>query len=133
MKTLSWFDMIPYTNKYSDPYRINDDADIYFRLKPETLDWFILVMLGLIIELNTLFRDKKKADKMVDEAVHGMSDDFPRTTYYFGRVKRIISSLFIYIIIATMCIVQINMQTNLINWLFFIVNITNVVIMITGV
>jgi len=133
MNTLSWFDMVPHSNDLANPYKINDTTNSYFRLAPQFLDWGILITLGLIVELNTLFRDKKKSEKMVQEAKDGMSDDFQRTSYYLGRVKRILKGVFIYCIILVMCIVQVNMQTNVINWLFFIVNIVNVSILVSGV
>ena len=81
MKTLSWFDMVPYTNDLWNPYNIYDGENLYFRLCPRVVDWFILILLGLIVELNTLFRNKKVADKMVEEATNGMTDDFKRTAY----------------------------------------------------
>jgi hypothetical protein len=62
-----------------------------------------------------------------------MADDFKRIAYYFARVKRIMKGVFIYGIIIAMCVIHVNMQTNILNWLFFIVNIVNVVIMIIGV
>lgn len=72
------------------------------------MDWTILIFLGLIIEFNTLFKDKIKSDKMVHEATHGMADDFKRTSYYLGRVKRIMKGVLVYSIIIAMCVVQIN-------------------------
>jgi len=65
----------------------------------------ILICLGIIIEFNVLFSDKKKADRMVNEAVVGMSDDFKRTAYYLGRVKRIAQGMFIYTIIFAMLMI----------------------------
>lgn len=62
-----------------------------------------------------------------------MADDFKRTAYYFARVKRVLKGVFIYGIILAMVVIHVNMQTNFLNWLFFIVNIVNVVIMIVGV
>jgi hypothetical protein len=59
----------------------------------------------LIVELNTLFKNKEKSDKLVELAVNGMSDDFKRTSYYLGRVKRIAKGILIYLIIFAMCIV----------------------------
>jgi len=109
MKTLSWLDMVPYQNNLWDPYGINDVSDFYFRLFPSIFDWFILIMVGLIVEMNTLFRDTHKANRMVEEATNGMADDFKRTAYYLGRTKRIFKGVFIYCIIITMCIIQINM------------------------
>lgn len=44
---------------------MNDDDDIYFRLRPQIMDWVILIMMGLIIEFNTLFKDEEKSEKMV--------------------------------------------------------------------
>jgi hypothetical protein len=92
----------------------------------------ILITLGIIVEFNVLFSDYKKAERMVHEAKQGMSDDFKRTAYYFARVKRIAEGIFIYSIIMVMCMVQINLETNILNWLFFIVNIMNLVILISG-
>jgi hypothetical protein len=132
MKTLAWFDFVPSANKFWNPYNINDNDDMYFRLSPQWIDWIILILMGLIIEFNTLFKDKEKSDKMVQEATDGMADDFKRTSYYLGRVKRIMKGVLVYSIIIAMCVVQINMQTNLLNWLFFVLNIINVVIMISG-
>jgi hypothetical protein len=69
---------------------------------------------------------------MLEEATVGMSDDFRTTSYYLGRVKRIAKGMFIWTIIVVMCGIQCNMQTNLLNWLFFIVNIVQAVVVISG-
>lgn len=132
LDTLSWFSFVPPSNDLWDPYHINNNNDMYFRFVPEILDWFILILMGIIVEFNTLFSDKSKSNRMVNEALVGMSDDWKTLSYYLGRVKRVCEGMFIWIIIIVMCCIQIQMQTNMLNWLFFIVNIVNAVIMISG-
>jgi hypothetical protein len=132
LDTISWFSFVPPSNDLWDPYHINNNKDMHFRFVPEILDWFILILMGIIVEFNTLFSDKSKSNRMVNEALVGMSDDWKTLSYYLGRVKRVTQGMFIWVIIIVMCFIQVNMQTNLLNWLFFIVNIVNAVIMISG-
>jgi len=55
MKTLRWFDIVPYQNRLANPYNINGVESLYFRLIPIYQDWMILIMMGILTEVNEAF------------------------------------------------------------------------------
>lgn len=61
-----------------------------------------------------------------------MSDEYKTVAYYLHRVKYLVASVFVYLVLGIMIYLQHNVQTNLINWTFFVMNVLNLSMMITG-
>ena len=129
---MRWFDIIPYQNTLQDPYEIKDNKSLYFRLSPIVYDWMNLIMMGVLLEVNQIFRVKERSDTLMFHCLSLLSDEHKTFTYYFNRVKYLIKSVFVYFVLCVMLYLQKEVQTNLINWTFFIVNVLNAAMMISG-
>ena len=95
-------------------------------------DWSILILMGILADANQAFTNKEQSDKLMIECVSRLRDEYKTCSYYLSRVKYLIKSIFIYLVLCFMLYLQNNVQTNLINWTFFIVNVLNVAMMIAG-
>lgn len=59
-----------------------------------------------------------------EESWQGIKEKIGKVSYYYQRVKNIITGMLIYLAMISMILVHQFIQTNLINWLFFILNLT---------
>jgi hypothetical protein len=132
MQTLKWFDVVPYQNTLLDPYNSNEKESLYFRLIPMYQDWVILILMGILSEVNQAFTNRERADKLIYLSYSLLSDDHKTFSYYFNRVKYLVKSVFLYCVLGVMIYLQHNVQTNIINWTFFVANVINLSMMITG-
>jgi len=137
---LKWWSLIP-SNDIDDPYNMCSghkpgqmciDTDMYFRLKPSFLDWFILIAMSLLNDLNKMYQNKKEVAQLTEQCKSNLRDQYAKATYYYGRVENIVKGLFIYVVMITMIAIHALIETNIINWIFFILNAINLAMMIRG-
>jgi hypothetical protein len=133
MTGYKWSNIIPYQNPVSDPFLVfeNGTSDtIYFQVSPQLEDWFILVMMGLLNKVNMMYKDKEAIVKLTEIAENSFQEQYKKTSYYMGRVVKISKGLTIYAVLTLMVYMQIYIETNIINWIFFVLNTLSFALMI---
>lgn len=87
-------------------------------------------MMGLLNKVNMMFKDKEAIVKITEIAENSFEDQYKKTSYYMGRVITISKGIAIYFVLILMIYMQIYIETNIINWVFFVLNTLGFALMI---
>jgi len=127
-----WLNLYPNSNPSTNPFNFSDGESMYFRFIPEMADWIVLVSLSLLQQVNTMYRQKEEIVKLEEFMKNSLKDENEKLIYYYGRVEKIIKSMAIYSILVFMIFIHSSIETNLINWVFFVLNLINFAFIIRG-
>ena len=122
MRRAQWFNYAPYDYPLDKPFDIMKQETMYWRLSPQPADWVILVVMGTLNDINHLYAQKDEVRKRTRGIHRHFNDDYARANYYWARTKRVLTAIFTYVVVAIMIFLQVTLETNLITWLFFILN-----------
>lgn len=89
-------------------------------------------MMSFLNVVNRMFSQKEEIDKMSTQCSNSLYDQHQKFFYYLGRVKTITKGLLIYGLIVLMIYLHTNIETNVINWIFFSLQMTNLALIIKG-
>ena len=95
---------------------------MYFRFRPELIDWGVLILMHILMIVNTMFKQKAEIDNLREKTNANLKDQYAKASYYYNRVETIAKSLLIYTLLIFMIYVQTTIETNLINWVFYVLN-----------
>lgn len=96
------------------------------------LDWAVLIMMSLLQEVNSMYKDKKAVLALEKQIQSETKDEFKKITYYYGRIERIAKSIVIYALLGFMIYATQTIEVNIINWVFFVLNNINMFLIIRG-
>ena len=96
------------------------------------VDWTVLIMMSLLNIVNDMYKQKSEIAKLQEVAKNSIQEQYKSANYYYGRVERIVKSLIIYMILIFMIYIHQSIETNIINWCFFILNALNFAFIIRG-
>lgn len=120
-------------NLLKDPFNIKAGDSIYFRCAPSAIDWATIIMLRILKEINIMYTTERVNEyRLRREALHIAKKQTGKLGYYVNRVRRIFLGLFNYVVIVALVVVQVIIEANIITWLFFCLNLTNLAYMIKG-
>ena len=88
MKGYQWSNIIPYQNPIDDPFLEKEHGTtdtMYFQVYPQFEDWFILVLMGLLNKVNSMFTEKEDMARINEMATNSFEEQYKRTSYYLGR------------------------------------------------
>jgi len=91
-----------FPNNSKDPFGIEGNESIYFRLKPEPFDWIILLMLSLLNNINSMYQNREAIEKLHEDTNSLLQDDYKKLLYYYKRVQNIVKGLMIWVTIILM-------------------------------
>lgn len=106
---------------------------MYFRIKPEFIDWAVLIMMNILLIVNGMYKQKAEIDTLKEKTSANLKDQYGKASYYYNRVETIIKSFLIYTLLVFMIYVHTTIETNLVNWVFFILNSINFAFIVRGV
>lgn len=112
-----------FPNNSEDPFDIKGNDSIYFRLKPRWFDWTILLMMSLLNNINDMYKRREEIDKLQEDTMSLLQDDYKKSLYYYNRVQNVVKGLMIWVVIIAMIGAISAIETNLINWVFLGLNI----------
>jgi hypothetical protein len=129
-----WFGLIPTLNDLDDPFNFAGKTSMYWKLKPEKYDWAVLIMMSILDTVNQMFSNQREGevDKLQEECTKSFKKNYKRLTYYMQRVQNIIKGLIIYALMVFMVFIHKDLETNIINWIFFSLNMINLALIIRG-
>ena len=99
--------------------------EIYFRHTPYPYDWLVLLMMCLINFINTIFYDEKFADQLSEICFKNLRDQYSDEIFALIRFRNSNSRFMIIPAMSFMFYFIGQVQTTVINWGFFVLNILN--------
>jgi len=79
-----------------------------------------------------MYRQKKEIARLEEDIKNSIKDRYEKLVYYYGRVDKIVKSIAIYSILIFMIYLHSTIEVNLINWMFFMLNLVNFAFIIRG-
>jgi hypothetical protein len=79
-----------------------------------------------------MFKDKKEVMNLQEYCSNQIKDNYGKAHYYWLRTQRFIMGAVIYLILIIMVGLQYYIEQNLLNWIFWILNVVNFALMIRG-
>lgn len=128
-----WLNLYPNQNPSTNPFNITPGESMYFRIKPEFIDWAVLIMMNILLIVNGMYKQKAEIDTLKEKTSANLKDQYGKASYYYNRVETIIKSFLIYTLLVFMIYVHTTIETNLVNWVFFILNSINFAFIVRGV
>lgn len=132
MKFFKWLSLVPHGNSIKDPFNNLNDKNLYFRLRPTLQDWIVLFIMAILNDINSMFKKKKQIRKLEEQCNASLKDQYGKALYYYKRVENIVKGLIIYVVLLLMIYVHTTIEINLINWVFFTLNVINAALFIRG-
>jgi hypothetical protein len=128
-----WLNLYPNQNPPTNPFNFTPGENMYFRFRPEFIDWGVLILMHILMIVNTMFKQKAEIDNLREKTNANLKDQYAKASYYYNRVETIAKSLLIYTLLIFMIYVQTTIETNLINWVFYVLNSINFAFIVRGV
>ena len=123
MKKLEWLGL------YSEEERPTwkEGESIYFRHTPYPFDWIVLILMSLLNMVNAIFIDSDddtmSPSQMTNKCREDIRDTYGQVWYMYIRARNLINQYFIMLVLCISLFFIGKAQTNLINWVFFSLNI----------
>jgi hypothetical protein len=92
---------------------------MYLGFYPRFEDWVILVLMGILQSINSMYKDKKTIEELEKKVFDKYEEKNSKKTYYFARVWKIINGITSFCILIVLIVMIFNIQNNLINWIYF--------------
>lgn len=127
-----WLNLYPPDNSATNPFNFEKGESFYFKMKPDFVDWVVLVLMSFLNAVNQMFKKKDEVNRLTKLASSSLSDQYSTAAYYYGRVEKIVTSLLIYAMIIFMIWALQTLETNLINWVFFVLNTLQFAFIVRG-
>ena len=109
----------------ANPPTWDEKSSIYFRYKPDPMDWTLLLMMSSLNLINMLFVNEAEANGFSIICYEGIRDRYSKVMFRLVRFKNFVSSFFIFIVLAVLIYFIGKAQTNMISTAFFLLNIIN--------
>jgi hypothetical protein len=93
---------------------------MYFDVLPVAGDWFVLVCVIMLQEINRMHLDVENMERLNDQIQMTYKKDFPRLSYYGARARMILKGIFTNLVLLTLIYLIIYIETNIFNWVFYI-------------
>jgi len=133
MERFQWWGLIPIDDKITDPFEFNQKANsFYAKLEPSKFNWCVLVMMSMLNGINKMFSEKEEIIKLTIQCENNLNDQYTKLFYYLARVKTISKGLIIYALIIFMIFIHSKLETNIINWIFFTLQMINFALIVKG-
>jgi hypothetical protein len=85
MDQARWMNLFPQDNSNSDPWKIKGNKSMYFRVLPNMTDWMVLILMKLLHEINTMYKDKKEVNLLQEYCTNQVKDKYGKAHYYWLR------------------------------------------------
>jgi len=127
-----WMDFYPQNNPKDDPWLIKGNHNMYWRVDPNIGDWIVLFFMALLDSINKMFKNKKEIILLQEFVASDFKDKYSKFSYYYKRTEKILQGFVVYSVLGINIYIHKYLQVNLINWVFWILNILNFGLMIRG-
>ena len=122
MQQLEWLAM--YETEKMPTWKEGDS--IYFRHSPYGFDLFVLLLTCMLNSINLLYSDKKRVDEMQRSCYESIRNDYSAGVHAAQRVKNFLAKIGIFVTLALMLYFVGKLQTNLLTWILFSLNVLNI-------
>ena len=92
---------------------------MYLGFYPKFEDWTILVLMGILQSINSMYKDKKTIEELEKKVFDKYEEKNSKKTYYFARVWKFINAITSFCIMIVLIAMIFNIQNNVINWIYF--------------
>lgn len=94
---------------------------VYFRHTPYVRDWFVLILMSALRFINIFFTaDKDQTNLLQQESYEAIRDRYQDKIFRMQRAKNVVSSSFTMIVTIGMIYFVGKGETNIINWVYFV-------------
>jgi hypothetical protein len=131
LKRLRWCNYIPQNPNYTDPYdqyrekydfeiALSEKDPMYLNVFPTAQAWVVLIFMSFLQDINAMYKDKENVAKLKEMISLQQKKDFPKIMYYTNRFWLVSKGLLINSVLLSLIYLVIYIETNLINWVFYV-------------
>lgn len=118
-----------------DPYGLKPGASMYWRVLPVTSNLVLLFSVYVLRKINDMLNNEDSrldAMKLMAEADEKVRQSNQKIVYYMNRIGTWVKTFSILAVVVLMLVSHSIIETDLMSWIFFVLNFINMAALIRG-